>query len=239
MIPAQPPAYQERVYTMFDPKQLPHLSIVTGHYGCGKTNLTVNLALALAQAGEKVTIVDLDIVNPYFRTADFRQKLEDNGIRLLAPIYAGTNLDVPALPPEIQSVFSQPDGYILIDVGGDDAGAIALGQFSSRIKAGGYAMYYLLNQRRFLTHSAAEAASLLPEIEAAARLKATHLINNTNLGPDTTRELAEESNQFAMEVSRLTGLPLAFTSIDARLVEEPCPDDVFPVEILVKTSWEQ
>ncbi|MEG2429922.1 MAG: P-loop NTPase, partial [Oscillospiraceae bacterium] len=125
------------------------ISIITGHYGSGKTNVAVNLALQLKEQHEKVTIVDLDIVNPYFRTSDFTQMLSEKGIKVIAPVYANTNLDIPALPPSINSIFDNKDSFVIVDVGGDDAGAIALGQFSNRIKNSEYDMYYVINECRF------------------------------------------------------------------------------------------
>lgn len=212
-----------------------NISIITGHYGSGKTNIAANLALFLRKKGKDVTIVDLDIVNPYFRTFDLKDRFEAEGIRVIAPVYANTNLDIPALPPEINSVFDQDGGEVIIDVGGDDAGAIALGQFSSRILAAGYEMYYVINERRYLTRDAGEAATLLREIEAASRIPATKLINNTNLGVETTLEIVEGSQAFAKEVSRLTGLPVAFTCVDNRLMQKD--SGYFGVDILVKTAW--
>lgn len=192
----------------------------------------MNLALQCA-CEARVTIVDLDIVNPYFRTSDFRKELEERGIRVIAPVYANTNLDIPALPPEINSIF---DGSrVIIDVGGDDAGAIALGQFARRIEAVGYEMYYVVNERRYLTREPAQAVELLREIEAAARLRATGLLNNTNLGEDTTLELVNASLPFAREAAALAGLPLIGTCIDRRLHGDG--DGFLPVDIHVK-QWD-
>ena len=105
------------------------ITIITGHYGSGKTNLAVNLALRLADAGEKVTIVDFDIVNPYFRTADFAKLFEERGVTLAASMYANTSLDIPAISFDMERM-AYEDGYLIIDVGGDDAGAIGLGRYA-------------------------------------------------------------------------------------------------------------
>lgn len=213
------------------------ICVITGHYGSGKTNIAVNLALQKAAEGCPVTIVDLDIVNPYFRTADFRELLEAKGITVYAPVYANTNLDIPALPPEINSVFDRSDRFVIFDVGGDDAGAIALGQYASRISAAGYEMYYIVNERRYLTRKPEDAAAVLGEIEAVSRLKATGIVNNTNLGEETTAAMVEASRPFAEAVSRLTGLPVAFTCIRRELLDTPQPD-VFPMEVLVGRYFE-
>lgn len=213
---------------------LKRISIITGHYGSGKTNIAVNMAVKLRKDGKKVTIVDLDIVNPYFRTADFRDMLEEKGIRLIAPVYANTNLDLPALPAEVNSVFNDDDSYIIIDVGGDDAGAIALGRYAAMIDKDNYDMYYVINRYRYQTKNAAEASELLKEIEISARVKATKLINNSNLGEETTLENIDSSIEFAEEVSRQTGLPIAFTCIKQ---SDAVNDGYEPVLIYVKPFY--
>ena len=122
-------------------------TILCGHYGSGKTNLTVNLALLAARAGEKVTVVDMDIVNPYFRTADFRELFRNTGVGLIAPLYAGTNLDIPVLPPSVRTLVRSGAGRVFLDLGGDDDGAVALGGFSADLKAVGYTMVYVVNSQ--------------------------------------------------------------------------------------------
>ncbi len=213
------------------------ISIVTGHYGSGKTNIAVNMALSLAAEGKKpVTVVDLDIVNPYFRTADCRSRLEQAGIRVIAPVYANTNLDSPVLPPEIGGIFREDGGFCVIDVGGDDAGAVALGQFASRVEAAGYDMFYVISEKRYLTREPSQAAALLREIEQSSRLRATGLINNTHLGGETSLALVEASIPYAEAVSRLTGLPLAFTCADRRLLPEG-ESPYMPMEIIVRQNF--
>ena len=125
------------------------IHIICGHYGCGKTNLALNLALTLRRKGEKVTVADLDIVNPYFRTADYKEVLEKQGVRVICPHSAGTTIDAPQINAEIFSIFDRPEGHVVIDVGGDDAGAAALGRFKRQIEAaGGCEMLYVVNRYR-------------------------------------------------------------------------------------------
>lgn len=215
------------------------ISIITGHYGSGKTNIAVNLALQLKKLHQNVTIVDLDIVNPYFRTSDFTKMLEENAIKVIAPVYANTNLDMPALPPSINSVFDKEDSFVVIDVGGDDAGAIALGQFSTRIENSQYDMFYVVNERRFQTKNAQEAVLLLSEIENCARIKATKIINNTNLGEETTKQIVENSVRFADEISKKVNLPISFTAIDENLIDEiSLNSDILPVKMFVRPFYE-
>ncbi len=214
---------------------LKRISIITGHYGSGKTNIAVNMALDLKKSGKDVTIVDLDIVNPYFRTADFQEMLQENGIKVITPTFANTNLDIPSLPASINAVFNDADNYVIIDVGGDDAGGIALGRYANAIKKSDYDLFYVINERRFLTKEPSEAVELLSEIEAVARVKATKLINNTNLGEKTTLDTVVDSLDFAKKVSEETKLPLAFSCINKDLDKKEY--DFYPVTIFVKAIW--
>ncbi|MDR3645399.1 MAG: ParA family protein, partial [Clostridia bacterium] len=190
------------------------INIITGHYGSGKTNLSVNLALMFARQGRKVCLVDFDIVNPYFRAEDSRALLERSGVRVISSIYANSNLDIPAVPGEINSVFDDKSYTVLLDVGGDDAGAAALGQFSATIKsAGDYRHFYVFNARRPLTQTPQQAVDILREIERASRIPADALVNNTNLAIETDAAVIGDSAAYARAVSSLSGLPLAFTCV--------------------------
>ncbi len=184
------------------------LIIVAGHFGTGKTNVAVSLALA---SGRGAVIIDLDTVNPYFRTADSVPELNAAGVRTIIPEYSNTNVDIPTLPPEIASVFVS-DETAIFDVGGDD-GASALGVYERDIARVGYEMLYVINMYRPLIADPAEAVSLMREIESYSRLRFTGIVNNSNLGAGTTREVVEASLSYADEVSRLTGLPVVLTSV--------------------------
>lgn len=193
--------------------------IIAGHYGAGKTNVAVALALALADRDGGAVLVDLDTVNPYFRAADSAELLHRAGVRTINPEYANSNVDIPTLPPEIASVFVS-DETAIFDVGGDD-GASALGVYEREIKSRGYEMFYVINMYRPLTAAPEDAVSLMREIESYSRLSFTGIINNSNLGAETTEKTVADSISYADEVSRLTGLPIAFTSV---IGEENVPD---------------
>lgn len=217
------------------------VNILTGHNGCGKTNFAVNLALDFKAQGKNICLIDLDIVNPYFRAADSKAMLEAQGIPVYAPVYANTNLDIPALTPAIYRAVGDRSRTLILDVGGDDAGAVALGQFSKALKSeNDFAMFYLINQRRTFTQTPADAAELLREIEQASNLHGSALINSTNLAEETEKSVISASLPFAGEVARLTGLPIAFTLARRDLagtVESATP--VYPVDIYVKKPWEK
>lgn len=219
---------------------MPHsITVICGHYGCGKTNLALNLALEAAKTGAPVTLADLDIVNPYFRSSDHRDLLAAHGVRLIAPVFAGTTLDTPTLPPALASIFAPSSGQVFIDAGGGDAGVTALGGLAGRLLATGYRMLYVVNRYRALSQTPAEAASLLEEIETASRLKATGLVNNSHLGVETTLPGLLAAVGFAQETARLTGLPLLFsTAPDFALNGQPPPKGFRTVRRLVRFAWE-
>ena len=184
--------------------KLKNLTVVTGHFGSGKTNFAVNLARFAAKEGRKVTIIDLDIVNPYFRAADNVTELEALGVKCVVPDFANTNVDIPTLPPAVMGAIEahekEPDRLIIIDVGGDN-GAVALGMYKRFFKEGDYDLLYVLNKYRPLTEDIEGAAQVLDEIEYLSRLKATGVINASNLGSATTAADILETADFAKEFS--------------------------------------
>ena len=217
------------------------ITVICGHYGCGKTNLALNLALEAAAAGETVTVVDLDIVNPYFRSSEYGGLLEKNGVRLIAPVFAGTTLDTPTLPPEIYSIFDGGAGRVFLDAGGDDAGVTALGGLHSQLAEAGYDMLYVVNRYRVLSQTPEEAAVLLSEIETASRLKATALVNNSHLGVETKLSDLTAALPFARKAAELTGLPLLYSTAPdfALRPGEALPEGFKPIRRYVKFLWEQ
>ena len=216
------------------------ITVICGHYGCGKTNLALNLALDAAAAGERVTVADLDIVNPYFRSSEYGGLLEEQGIRLIAPVFAGTTLDTPTLPPELYSLFDPSAGKVFIDAGGDDAGVTALGGLHQLLEEAGYEMLYVINRYRVLSQTPEAALALLREIETASRLKATGLVNNSHLGVETTLDTLLGGLDFARKTSELTGLPLLYsTAPDFALKPgETLPEGFRTVKRHVKFMWE-
>ena len=216
------------------------ITVICGHYGCGKTNLTLNLALEAAGEGQPVTVVDLDIVNPYFRSSEYGELLGEKGVRLIAPVFANTTLDTPTLPPEIYSVFEPQAGRVFLDAGGDDAGVTALGGLHAMLEEAGYDMLYVINRYRVLSQTPEETAALLGEIEAASRLRATGLVNNSHLGVETTLETLERALPFARKTAELTHLPLLYsTAPDFALGEgEALPQGFRKVKRYVKFLWE-
>ena len=211
--------------------------LLSGHYGSGKTNIAVNLAFMLKQKHDRVTIADVDIVNPYFRTSDSRKELEDSGIRLICSEFAGSNVDLPALPAEMYSIIDDPEQIALIDVGGDDRGALALGRLRDGIlKENDYEMLFVINRFRPLTRTAELAVEIMREIEAAGGISFTAIINNSNLGAETTAADVLGSISYANEVCELTGLPLKMTAVHESLYPqlEGKIENLFPLSLQKK-----
>ena len=219
------------------------ITLFAGHYGSGKTNIALNYARMLKRAGEKVAIADLDIVNPYFRTKDSAQDLRAEGIDLVVSDFANSNVDFPAMPKEVYALVAPPEvgaecrtprAKVVIDVGGDDRGALALGRYVPDIKAeGDYEMLAVVNASRPLTRTAQDAVGVLREIEAACNLPFTGIVNNTNLGQQTTAETVLDSRAYADEIATLMKLPVRFTCAPAAIAAElgGKVKNLFPLEI--------
>ena len=181
--------------------------VITGNYGSGKTELSLNLALAFSR-NEKTTLVDLDIVNPYFRTGEKAYMLRDAGIRVLMPTFALTTVDIPALPAEIQSVFEMPSDRVLFDVGGDDTGAAALGRYypsfmKEREKT---TVALVVNCMRPLTMEENDIIDLAERIISRGRLKIDLMVNNTNLADETTAEMIEKGEETVLRCAQRLGV---------------------------------
>ena len=199
--------------------------LFSGHYGSGKTNLAVNTAIALAKQGDRVALADLDIVNPYFRSKDSARELEQNGVELIVSPYAGTNVDVPALPQEMYAITQNTACRYIVDVGGDDRGALALGRLRDELLTeNNYEHYFVLNACRPLTQTAQDALEVMREIQTACGIPFTAIINNTNLGKETGLETMLASFSTAEELVRLSGVPLKAVSGTKELMEKLAPE---------------
>ena len=210
------------------------VTLFAGHYGSGKTNIAVNFALKMRQDGYKVKIADLDIVNPYFRTKDSAERLDKAGIELISPSFANTNVDLPALPQEAYKLVQQKDFNAVLDIGGDDRGAYALGRYAPYIlEENDYEMVFVANFYRPLTTTAEEALEVMREIEQACKMKFTAIINNYNLGPVTTANDVMATKSKVEKLSSLCGLPVIFTTV-AQGVEGVKVDDLFTLTLQEK-----
>lgn len=216
------------------------ITLFAGHYGSGKTNIAVNYALRLKEEYDKVVIADLDIVNPYFRSKDSEKQLEARGIHLISSEYANTNVDVPAMPAEAYSIIDDKTIRAVIDVGGDDRGALAMGRYAPAILSeNDYEMLLVINKFRPLTRDCASTLAVMTEIETACGMKFTGIINNSNLGDETTADDVISSAAYADGISEVTGLPVRMTTVKEELYDTLKEKVVncTPIKLYVKQSW--
>lgn len=189
------------------------ITLFAGHYGSGKTNIAVNYAFWLKNIGKNVTVADLDIVNPYFRTKDSENELKVEGIPLISSAFANSNVDLPALPQEMYSLVERRDRYGVLDIGGDDRGALALGRYTPFIlEENNYDMLFVANFYRPLTRNAHEALEVMREIETACGIRFTAIVNNSNIGNETTVETVLATVDETEKLSELSSLPVFMTS---------------------------
>ena len=216
------------------------ITIFAGHYGSGKTNISVNYALWLKEEHEKVVIADLDIVNPYFRSKDSEKHLEERGIHLISSEFANSNVDVPAMPAEAYAIIDNKQTVAVIDVGGDDRGALAMGRYAPAIlEENNYEMLFVINKYRPLTPDCASTVAVMHEIETACSMKFTGIVNNSNLGDETDEETVMNSAAYADEIAKTSGLPIRMTTVKEDLYNT-LKDKVVnctPIKLYVRQSW--
>lgn len=221
-------------------KDCKRVTLFAGHYGSGKTNVAINYALALREHHDRVMIADLDIVNPYFRTKDGADVLAEHDITLISSPFANSNVDTPAMPAEAYAVVAQKDAYAVLDVGGDDRGALALGRYIPALQEeGNFEMLLVINRFRPLTTSGKDTEEIVREIEMAAGCKFTGIVHNSNLGAETTARDILDSLPYAQEVSKLLGLPIRMTTVRQDLCAELDGkiEHLMPLTIYVQQSW--
>lgn len=195
---------------MFDKR----ITIIMGHYGSGKTFVATSYAIALARLGRKVSIYDLDIVNPYFRTVDALDNLQKEGVELVVSPFAETNVDIPAMNAKSYQMLDDLSRFAVADIGGDDRGALALGRFYQQIKQeNNYQALFVVNNLRPETRTIEGALEIMNEIQSTAKIDFTGLVNNANLANETTPEIILNGLEFTNQLSKETGLPVKFTAI--------------------------
>ena len=220
-----------------------NITVIAGHYGSGKTEFAVNLAFFMANSGKHVTLVDLDIVNPYFCSRERENQLSQCGIDLIAQSPACRSADVPALPPEVSRMFSGSADSYIVDVGGDDVGARVLSRYQPQFEKSVYDLWLVVNANRPQTGSPEQALAYLHRIEQASRLKVSGIVNNTHLCGQTTLDEVHRGNVLATQLCRMTGLPLV-CNVVPRTVLQRCSDTnkiegvLFPIDIWMKKPWE-
>lgn len=226
--------------------------VIIGNFGSGKTELALNMAFEAAKKGEKVTLVDIDVINPYFRSTERKPELEAAGIRLISPNFTSSGVEVPSIPPEIYSVFSDDSDLVIFDVGGDPVGAIAMGQYYWKFKElENFEVWYVINIRRPLSPGVAENVEMIGKICGVSRLTVTGILNNTNLAHETTTADLFDGLEVTRQLTEATGLPVIGTigtpEVLEAFLEEAKKRDIpekligkpFPIERYMHRDWER
>ena len=215
------------------------ITLLMGHYGSGKTTVAVNYAVALRKLIEKVTIYDLDIVNPYYRTVDAFSTLEKSGVQLVVSPFAETNVDIPAMNAGAYKMVDDLSSYAVVDIGGDDRGALALGRFSQKIREeNNYEALLVVNKFRPETRDVEGVKQIMYEIERASKIPFTGIVNNSNLGVDTTEEEIFKGYDFCLDVSSELNIPLKFSAVEESLLEKVKNiKNVLPISCIKYGDW--
>ena len=217
------------------------VTVLVGHFGSGKTEIALNGALDLAAAGETVTLADLDVVKPYFRSRSARHILAAEGVNLIAPQGELVHADLPIIVPQVRDALRRPRGKTILDIGGDGTGARVLGSLTDVLPTTDIQNLVVLNFSRPSTPDPAGAVAMVHEIEAVSRVRVTGLISNTHMMEDTTPEIIIEGAQLAVETGLLLGLPVVGAAIHENIAaavngDLPCP--AFILKRFVKPPFE-
>lgn len=226
-------------------QSVPFVPVVlfTGNYGSGKTEVAVNYAAHFARTGINTKIVDLDLVNPYFRCREAREPLEALGVTVVAPGGEMASADLPILLPQVRGAIEHSTGLAVLDVGGDNVGATVLSGLAQSFTRSKYEMYFVLNKNRPFTGDVKGALQLISEIETASRLKITAIVSNMHLMDETTPEMIIEGVEFAQEVAAAKGVKFAFVAVENKFLDHPLIEAstsaVLPIERMLLPPWKQ
>ena len=228
--------------------------VFLGSFGSGKSELAINLALQKAAANPPCTLVDVDVVNPYFRSSERGDLLCKSGVRLISPPFALQKIEIMSLSPEVYSAFAQPDGTVIFDAGGDPVGAVSLGQYHSHfqhIPSDQLSVFMVINPFRPLAETAEKARALVEQIQIASRLKITGLINNANLVNETTIHELQYGYEITKKLSEITGIPVFGTAGMRHVLDEFAslaqtsglnPDYIgrwIPIDVTMHRTWDK
>lgn len=229
---------QHTVHDMNDTIPYKRINVFAGHFGSGKTEVAVNFALYLARKGKKTAIVDLDIVNPFFRTKDAQDALEQEGIKVISSLYANTNVDVPAVSPGVYSIFEDRSYHVVLDIGGDDLGAKAISRFREELLEEEFALFFVVNPLRPFTDTAEKMSQMLEEVEHSARVRFTGIVNNTNLMQLTTKDDLLTGRAMVETFASNSQIPIAFESCMKGMDQIPISYPRLILDKYVKVVWD-
>lgn len=219
------------------------IKIFTGHFGSGKTEISINYAINLAKQGKKTALLDMDIVNPYFCVRDIKEELKNkHNIKVICSNPNYSNAELAVVPPEVISVFNDKSYEAIMDVGGDDSGAVVLGQYNVFFKEEDYEMYFVINNNRPLTQNLEDTKEYIKAVEFASRLKVTYLISNTNMSYDTSLEDILKGDEITFKLSKMLNIPYKYTVCRRDLAEGAngrVRGEILPIDLYMKPLWRQ
>lgn len=216
------------------------IRIITGSYGAGKTEFAVNYALKLAASGVKTALVDLDVINLYFRSREKQEALEEAGVRVISSSIPGIGADMPAISAEVAAPLQDKSWQVILDVGGDAAGARTLVRYETYFQPGAYDLFFVVNANRPDTATGASALEHLEAIQKVAGIQATALVNNTHMVRQTTMEDVLRGQSLCADIKKQAGLPIRYISLMKHLVPELPPQlegEPFPLTLMMRESW--
>lgn len=218
------------------------LVMFSGGFGSGKTEVAVNFTLSMVGKVERVAIVDLDIVNPYFRSRSVRELLRTRGVNVILPDEALLDADLPVVQPEVRGVISSPSGLVVLDLGGDAVGARVMASLMDGSTQDRLDAFFVLNSRRPRTQNVTLAAQMMEEISRAAGVLFTGIVVNSHLIGETTVAVIAEGIAVAEELAIRMRLPIVFVAVEKRLLDvfDPtrCGYPVLTMERLMLKPWE-
>ena len=217
-----------------------NITLFTGHYGSGKTELAINYSLKCAREGIRTVLVDLDIVNPFFRSSEIKSVLESEKVEVISPVFATSNINLPALPASIFGLFERKDTQIIFDVGGDEDGARALGRYFPYFQKHDYNMFFVINTLRPFTSNCEDIVTLIKGVEKSSRLKVDFFVNNTNLSYETKPEMIIEGQKIIEEVSEKVNIPIQYISGTKNVLSQlnlKYMQKGFELETFMKPPW--
>jgi len=217
------------------------INIFVGGFGSGKTEIAINYSIDCKRRYQKVAIVDLDIVNPYFRSREIKKELTLKGIKMVAPEGKFIYSDVPLISPVIKGLIQNPEFLVILDVGGDDIGSIVLGNFKDFIKDYPYEMILVINSYRPFTQNVFQIRQMVEEIEKSSRLKISSIVSNPNLSIQTDEKIIIEGHSLIQEAAKKLEIPIKFVCMDERfskiIKKEYFKEKIFYIKPFMKLPW--
>ncbi|MGC8705092.1 MAG: cobalamin biosynthesis protein CobQ [Athalassotoga sp.] len=205
-------------------------------FGSGKTELSINTAITLRKSSSKVALIDIDIISPYFRSRDEKLFLENMNIKVITAPERYMHADLPIIPPEVGGYISNKEFLTVIDAGGNEDGAIVLGSLNHFLENVDKKILFVINVFRPFSSTEEEIVRNIDKISRAARSKIDYLVNNSNIGPETTTDDIKTGEEIVLKVSKMTGIPAVFTSIDEN-IDYKGKLPIFRMKRFMKNSW--